>query len=175
MTTATETGVTTQVNRIYIKTTAQAVWDAITQPEWTVRYGYGAIQEFDLRPGGAFRAFSSDVMKQRGKELGYEIPDLATDGEVIEADPPNRLVHTFRMLMGGPDMAAEGFTRITWEIEELQPGFTKVTAIHDLEGAPQLASVVSGQQETEGAGGGWPELLSGLKTLLETGESLRTV
>ena len=173
MTMATETGVTTQVNRIYIKTTAQAVWDAITKPEWTRRYGYASVQEFDLRPGGAFRAYATDEMKRRGKELGYEIPDLVVDGEVIEADPPTRLVHTFRMLMGGPDMAAEGFTRITWEIEELQPGFTKVTAIHDLEGAPQLASVVSGEQETEGAGGGWPEVLSGLKTLLETGESLR--
>ena len=51
MTTATETGVTTQVNRIYIKATAQAVWDAITKPEWTARYGYGGLQEFDLRPG----------------------------------------------------------------------------------------------------------------------------
>ena len=75
--------------------------------------------------------------------------------------------------MGGEDMAAEGFTRITWEIEELQPGFCKVTAIHDLEGAPQLAALVSGEMETEGAGGGWPEVLSGLKTVLETGESLR--
>ena len=74
MTTATETGVTTQVNRIYIKTTAQAVWDAITKPEWTVRYGYGGLSEFDLRPGGAYRAYSSDAMKQRGKELGYGSP-----------------------------------------------------------------------------------------------------
>ena len=175
MTTATETSVTTQVNRIYIKATAQAVWDAITKPEWTSRYGYGGLQEFDLRPGGAYRAYASDEMKRRGKELGFEVPDLAVDGEVIEADPPSRLVHTFRMLMGGPDMAAEGFTRITWEIEELQPGFTKVTAIHDdLEGAPQIAALVSGELETEGAGGGWPEVLSGLKTVLETGESLRT-
>ena len=50
--------------------------------------------------------------------------------------------------MGGPDMAAEGFTRIAWEIEQLQPGFTKVTAIHDLEGAPQIAALVSGELET---------------------------
>ena len=173
MTTATETGVSTQVNRIYIKATAEAVWDAITKPEWTSRYGYGGVVEFDLRPGGAYRAFASDAMKQRGQELGFEVPDLAVDGEVIESDPPSRLVHTFRMLMGGEVMAAEGFTRITWEIEELQPGFFKVTAMHDLEGAPQLAALVSGELETEGAGGGWPEVLSGLKTVLETGEPLR--
>ena len=89
------------------------------------------------------------------------------------ADPPTRLVYTWRMLMGGPDMAAEGFTRLTWEIEELQPGFSKVTVIHDLEGAPQVAALVDGEMESEGAGGGWPEVLSALKTLLETGESLR--
>jgi uncharacterized protein YndB with AHSA1/START domain len=173
MTTATKTGVTTQVNRIYIKATAAAVWDAITKPEWTSRYGYGGVAEFDLRPGGAHRAYASDAMKQRGRELGFEVPDLAVDGEVIEAEAPRRLVHTFRMLMGGEDMAAEGFTRITWEIDELQPGVCRVTATHDLEGAPRLAALVSGELETEGAGGGWPEVLSGLKTVLETGESLR--
>ena len=168
MTTATETGVTTQVNRIYIKTTAQAVWDAITEPEWTVRYGYGAIQEFDLRPGGTFRAFSSDVMKERGKELGYEIPDLAVDGEVIEADPPRKLVQTWRMLMD-PN-GAEGFTRLTYEIEEGRGGVSKLTVIHDLAGAPRLALAVAGEMGEE-AGGGHSWALNELKTLLETGHT----
>jgi len=52
MTTATETNVTTQVYRVYIKATPEAIWDAITQPEWTEKYGYGGRAEFDLRPGG---------------------------------------------------------------------------------------------------------------------------
>ena len=76
MTTETETGVTTQVNRVYIKATAQAVWDAITKPEWTSRYGYGGRVEYDLRPGGAYRAFASedDEAGAGQMELGFELP-----------------------------------------------------------------------------------------------------
>ena len=55
---------TTQVYRVYIKATPQAIWDAITKPEWTERYGYGGLSEYDLRPGGAYRAFPSEAMKQ---------------------------------------------------------------------------------------------------------------
>jgi uncharacterized protein YndB with AHSA1/START domain len=64
MTTTTETGITTQVNRIYIKASAQAVWDAITKPEWIERYGYGGRAEYDLRPGGAYRVLATDAMRE---------------------------------------------------------------------------------------------------------------
>jgi uncharacterized protein YndB with AHSA1/START domain len=64
MTTATQTGVTTQVYRVYIKASPQTIWEAITKPEWSERYGYGGIVEYDLRPGGAYRAYSTDAMKQ---------------------------------------------------------------------------------------------------------------
>jgi uncharacterized protein YndB with AHSA1/START domain len=165
---------TTQVHRIYIKASPQAVWDAITKPEWTVRYGFGAVVEYDLRPGGVYRAYPSEAMKKAAERMGFPIPDVAIDGEVIEADPPRRLVHTFRMLMGDEATAAEGFTRLTWEIDEIQPGLTKLTVIHELEGAPRVAALSSGEGAAQGAGGGWPEVLSGLKTLLETGESLRS-
>ena len=170
MTTTTEAGVTTQVNRIYIKATAQAVWDAITKPDWTARYGYGGVAEFDLRPGGAYRAYASDAMKQRGQELGFEVPDLAVDGEVIEADPPRKLVQTWRLVMD-PELEAEGFTRVTYEIEEAD-GSTRLTVIHDLDGAPKLAPMVSGELSGTGAGGGWAWILSDLKSLLETGAPL---
>src|SRR5712691_4924622 len=120
MTTTTETGLTTQVYRVYIKATPEAIWDAITKPEWTERYGYGGRAEFDLRRGGAFRTLSSEAMKQGGAAMGYEVPDVAVDGEVIEADPPRKLVQTWRMLMD-PDSMAEGFTKLTYEIAE-QPG-----------------------------------------------------
>lgn len=173
MTTKTETSVTTQVYRVYIKATPQAVWDAITQPEWTERYGFGAPVEFDLRPGGAYRALPSEGMKRAAERMGFPIPDVAMDGQVIEAEPPRRLVHTFRMLMGDEATVAEGFTRLTWEIDEIQPGLSKLTVIHDLEGAPRMAALSSGEGEGQGAGGGWPEVLSGLKTLLETGQELR--
>jgi uncharacterized protein YndB with AHSA1/START domain len=102
----------------------------------------------------------------------YEgVPDVVVDGEVIESDPPRRLVQTWRMLMD-EEMAAEGFTRVTHEIEPTEGGVTKLTLIHELEGAPKLAAIVAGELEAEGAGGGWNWVLSGLKTLLETGSEL---
>jgi uncharacterized protein YndB with AHSA1/START domain len=171
MTTETETMVTTQVYRVYIKASPQAVWDAITTPEWTERYGYGSRVEYDLRPGGRYRAFSTEEMKAARAEMGGgPTPDVIVDGEVIEADPPHRLVQTWRMLMD-PGTTAEGFTRLTYEIVETRPGVSKLTLTHELEGAPRLATFVGGDMESIGAGGGWAEALSDLKTLLETGSS----
>ena len=171
MTTGTETMVTTQVYRVYIKASPQAVWDAITKPEWTERYGYGSRVEYDLRPGGGYRAFSTEEMKAARAEMGGgPTPDVIVDGEVIEAEPPHRLVQTWRMLMD-PGTTAEGFTRLTYEIVETRPGISKLTLTHELEGAPRLATFVGGDMESIGAGGGWAEALSDLKTLLETGSS----
>ncbi len=173
MTTKTqETTVTTQVYRVYIKATPQAIWDAITKPEWSERYGYTSRVEYDLRPGGGWRAYASEGMRKAGAEMGYPIPDVIADGEVIESDPPHRLVQSWRMLMD-EGMAAEGFTRLTWEIHEVLRGVSRVTVIHELEGAPRIAALVAGQMEDQGAGGGWSDVLSDLKSLLETGEGLR--
>jgi hypothetical protein len=99
------------------------------------------------------------------------VPDVIIDGEVVEADAPRKLVQTWRMLME-PSLAAEGFTRLTTEIEPVRGGVTRLTVTHDLNGAPGLAALVAGQHESQGAGGGWSEVLSGLKTLLETGAQL---
>ena len=159
------TAVTTQVHRVYIRATPEAIWDAITKPEWTARYGYGGRADYDLRPGGAYRHHASEEMKAGGS------PEIAVDGEVVEADPPRRLVQTWRMLMD-PDMKAEGFTRLTHEIQPIEGGATKLTIIHELEGAPQLAQIVGGEWESRGAGGGWPWVLSDLKSVLETGKRL---
>jgi uncharacterized protein YndB with AHSA1/START domain len=98
-------------------------------------------------------------------------PDVAIDGEIVEADPPHKLVVTWRMVMD-ETMAAEGFTRLTYEIAEGSGGVTKLTLIHDLEGAPMLQLLLSGGMEDQGAGGGWNWVLSDIKTLLETGEGL---
>ena len=171
MTTETETMVTTQVYRVYIKASPQAVWDAITKPEWTERYGYGSRVEYDLRPSGRYRAYSTEEMKAARAEMGGSpTPDVIVDGEVIEVDPPHLLVQTWRMLMD-PGTTAEGFTRLTYEIVETRPGVSKLTLTHELEGAPRLATFVGGDMESIGAGGGWAEALSDLKTLLETGSS----
>jgi uncharacterized protein YndB with AHSA1/START domain len=164
MTTATAT-TTIQTYRVYIKATPQAIWDALTKPEWTVRYGYAPLVEYDLRAGGSYRALPNQGMKAMG------VTDPIIDGEVLEADAPRRLVQTWRMLME-PRLAAEGFTRLTVLIEPVRGGVTRLTLEHDLTGAPQLASLVAGEHESRGAGGGWNEVLSGLKTLLETGQQL---
>src|SRR5262245_16926245 len=161
MTTATETAVTTQVYRVYIKATPQAVWDAITDPDWTDRYGYGGRVDYDLRPGGAYTAYTSEAMRAMGSG------EIAVDGEVIEADPPNRLVQTWRLVMD-PESAAEGFTRLTWEIAASGEGVTRLTVTHELEDAPKLTVLLSGGLEEAGAGGGWAWVLSDLKSLLET-------
>jgi uncharacterized protein YndB with AHSA1/START domain len=171
-TTVAETAVVTQVYRVYIKATPQAIWDAIVKPEWAARYGYGGTVEFDLRAGGRYRVHASDEMKAAGVAGGFPVPDLATDGEVIEADPPRKLVHTFRMVMD-PDVAAEGFTRLTYEIEEVVGAGTKLTVTHELTNAPKLAAMVLGDGEAGGGGGGWSWILSDLKSLLETGAGLR--
>ena len=106
-----------------------------------------------------------------GVEMGVPTPDVIVDGEVIEADPPRRLVQTWRMLMD-PATAVEGFTRLTYEIAEGQAGVSKLTVVHELEGAPALSVLVSGGLEDQGAGGGWSWVLSDLKSLLETGTTM---
>ncbi len=163
MTIATEKGSTTQVYRVFIKASAQAVWNAITKSEWVERYGYGGRAEFDLRPGGAYRAFASDAMKAHGS------PDVIIVGEIVEADPPRRLVQTWHPIWD-PQSEAEPPTRLTWEIDEQPGGMTRVTVIHDVAGAPGVARMVAG--EVPDAGGGWSYVLSDLKTLLETGASM---
>jgi uncharacterized protein YndB with AHSA1/START domain len=164
MTSMTETSVITQVYRVYIKATPETVWDAITKPEWTDRYGYTGRADYDMRPGGAFKVHAGPVLLEHGA------PEVIVDGEVVESDPPRRLVQTWRMLMD-PGLEAEGFTRLTYEIDETAGG-TRLTVTHDLTGAPGLANLVSGGMEEQGAGGGWAWILSDLKSLLETGSTL---
>jgi uncharacterized protein YndB with AHSA1/START domain len=98
-------------------------------------------------------------------------PAVVVDGEVVEADPPRRLVQTYRMLFD-PEMVAEGFTRVTWELKEEVGGLTRLTVTHELAGAPRTAAQVGGDQPLETGGGGWDWILSDLKTLLETGQAL---
>jgi uncharacterized protein YndB with AHSA1/START domain len=167
MTATTHNLTTTQVYRVYIKATAQAIWDAITKPEWTARYGYTGLADYELRPGGSYKVRATEEFKASSP---FTIPDVVIEGEVLEADPPHRLVTTFRMLMD-PGLAAEPPTRVTHEIKELDNGICSLTLVHELEGAPKLAALVSGSLEEHGAGGGHAWILSDLKTLLETGTS----
>jgi uncharacterized protein YndB with AHSA1/START domain len=154
----------TRIHEIYIRATAQAIWEAVTSPEWTSRYGYRAIQQYDLRPGGAFQARANAQMRQIG------LPEVIIDGEVIEAHAPHRLVQTYRFLFS-QENKAEGFTRITWEIEPRAEGFCRLTVTHELEGAPLMEASISTKFNGRG-GGGWAWIISDLKSLLETGKTL---
>jgi uncharacterized protein YndB with AHSA1/START domain len=151
MTSTTTVEQTTQVYQVFIQASPDRVWDAITKPEFTERYFYGTRASYDLRPGGRYLSVAAD---DEANEM--------VDGEVVELDPPHRLVQTWRFLYD-PELQAEGYTRVTWEIEEGEGGVTKLTVSHDLESAPKTAEHVAG---------GWMFILSGLKTLLETGRPL---
>ena len=162
---APDIGVATQVYRVFIKASPQQIWDAITKPEWTQRFGYGLRDEYELHPGGSYRGYANDAM------LAIGAPEVVVDGEVIESDPPRRLVVTWRMAMD-PSMAKEGHTRLTYEIVEGRDGVSRLSVIHDLTGTPGHAAMVAGDQQGPGAGGGWLWILSDLKSLLETGKTL---
>jgi uncharacterized protein YndB with AHSA1/START domain len=137
-----------KVFEIYIKTTPERLWEAITDPDLRSKYTFGARIVSDFTPGSAYD------MSHPGGLLG--------EGENLEVDPPRRLVQTMRALWSD-DVKSEGTSRITWEIEPV---------------GDSCRLVVTHDQLREGANdelyGGWPMILSGLKTLLETGELLTT-
>ena len=147
MTTTTE--LATQVYQVFIRATPEAIWEAITRPEFTERYFHGSRVE--ITPAGR-RSIGPD-----GEVRG--------DSPVFEFDPPRKLVHGWLSLYD-PELAAEEPSRVTWEIEPQDSGgFCKLTVTHDqLEGAPKTAESVVGD--------GWMMVISGLKTVLETGKGL---
>jgi uncharacterized protein YndB with AHSA1/START domain len=143
---------TTQVYQLIIKATPDRIWEAITSPEFTVKYFYGSYVDSTFEPGTPYNGYSPDHSQHW------------VDGEVLEADPPRRLQHTWRSLYD-PGTAAEPHSRVTWEIDPQQDGTCLLTVVHDkLEESPKTAENVSGT--------GWITVLSGLKTLLETGQPL---
>jgi len=141
----TMTAQTTQVYSVFIRATPEQIWEAITKPDFTEQYFYGA--RIDIRDGRRFT----------------NIGEMEWDEEVLEEERPSKLVHRF-VAAYDPDMGAEEPSRVTWEIEPQDGGITKLTVVHDqLESAPKTAESVAG---------GWMYILSGMKTLLETGKPL---
>ena len=135
----------------YIATTIERLYQALTSAEFTERYMFGRRVESTWAVGAPVRYV--------GRDGG-----VSDSGEVLESDPPRMLRHTWRALYD-PETATEPFSRVTWEIEPQEGGVTKLTVVHDqLEGAPKTAESVAG---------GWMYILSGLKTLLETGKPLQ--
>ena len=139
-----------KVFEIYIKTTPERLWQAITDPEIRSKYQFGAAVRSDWTPGGRFEMGSPAA------------PGLLGEGVNLEVDPPRKLVQSM-VALWGEDVKSEGPSRITWEITPVGDS-CRLTVTHD--------------QLREGANeqlyGGWPMILSGLKTWLETGELLTT-
>jgi uncharacterized protein YndB with AHSA1/START domain len=162
---APDIGTSTQVYRIFIRATPQAIWDAITKPEWTQRWGYGLRDEYDLRPGGQYHGYANEGMVAMG------MSGVIVDGEVIETDPPHKLVITWRMAVD-PSMRSEGFTRLTYEIEDGRDGVSRLSVFHDVTGKPGYAAMIAGDKQGPGAGAGWTWILSDLKSMLENGAAM---
>jgi uncharacterized protein YndB with AHSA1/START domain/DNA-binding transcriptional ArsR family regulator len=137
-----------KVFEIYIKTTPERLWQAITDTEMRRKYSFGAVVTSDWTPGSRYEG------------VGGGAP--IAEGENLVVDPPRRLVQSFRALWG-EDVKSEGTSRVTWEIEPVGDS-CRLTVTHD-----QLRDGANAQLY-----GGWPMILSGLKTLLETGELLTT-
>lgn len=140
-----------KVFEIYIRTTPERLWQAITDPDMRSKYNFGVRINSDWTPGS------------RHESTHPKAPGLLGEGENLEIDPPRRLVQSMTALWSD-DVKAEGTSRVTWEIEPISDDSCRLTVTHD--------------QLREGANeelyGGWPMILSGLKTLLETGELLTT-
>jgi uncharacterized protein YndB with AHSA1/START domain/DNA-binding transcriptional ArsR family regulator len=140
-----------QVYRVFIRAPREKVWDAITKPEFTRRYFYGSEA---TRPWkvGEMQLF---LEQGTGRKL--------VESEVIEYDRPRRLVLSW-LVHYDAELTEEGPSRVTYELED-DGGITRLTTIHD--------DFPSGSKVYDNVAGGWPFVLSGLKTLLETGSPLR--
>ena len=133
----------------YIKTTPERLWEAITDPRLRAKYSFGVRTDSDWAPGSRYKASVPGVI------------DIAA-GENLEVDPPRRLVQSFQALWS-EEVKSAGTSRVTWEIEPVGTS-CRLRVTHD-----ELAEDANSEIY-----GGWPMILAGLKTLLETGELLDT-
>ncbi|TME75334.1 MAG: ArsR family transcriptional regulator, partial [Chloroflexi bacterium] len=139
-----------KVFEIYIKTTPERLWEAITNPEMRRKYNFGVGVASDWTPGSRYQGVSALA------------PAAILEGENLEVEPPHRLVQSFRALWS-EDVKREGTSRVTWEIEPVGDS-CRLTVTHDRLREDANAELY----------GGWMMILSGLKTLLETGQLLTT-
>lgn len=130
----------------YIRTTPDKLWEALTTPEFTRRYWFGVSLESDWTVGASWK-------------LVFEDGRIADAGEVLEIDPPRRLVLSWRHEWR-PELHAEGFAKATFELDQ-QEELVKLTVVHEIDR--------QGSKLIEAVSGGWPMILSSLKSLLETG------
>jgi uncharacterized protein YndB with AHSA1/START domain len=133
---------------IYIRTTPERLWRALTAPEFTRQFWCETVQDCEWKVGASWKLM---------------IPDgrVGDAGEVLEIDPPRRLVLSWQNQF--TDLRAEGHSRMTYQLEP-QGDMVKLTVRHEM---PHLGSTF-----IEKVSNGWPAILSSLKSLLETGEPL---
>ena len=143
-----------KIFEIYIKTTPERLWHAITDPQMQAAYRFGVVVESDWTEGSAYTGTPAPGGRWPGGAI--------IAGENLEVDPPRRLVQSFNALWND-DVKAEGTSRVTWEIEQVGDS-CRLLVVHD-----QLRENANAELF-----GGWMMILSGLKTLLETGETLTT-
>jgi uncharacterized protein YndB with AHSA1/START domain len=132
----------------YIRTTPQALWSALTSPEFTKQYWFGVSAQSDWKAGSPWQLVFAD-----GR--------IADTGEIVEADPPRRIVIKWRNEFR-PELKAEGYSRCTMDLEQTSDSAVKLTITHSIE--------LENSKLIEAVSGGWPTILSNLKSLLETGE-----
>jgi uncharacterized protein YndB with AHSA1/START domain len=149
-----EEGIMEKVFEIYIKTTPERLWQAITDHALRARYAFGVATYSDWTPGSTYQSRTTELTVAPGMSIA--------EGENLEVVPPRRLVQSFRALWSD-EVKAEGHSRVTWEIEPVGDSCRLTLTHSDLR-----------KGANEELYGGWPMVLSGLKTLLETGESLTT-
>jgi uncharacterized protein YndB with AHSA1/START domain len=133
----------------FIRTTPEKLWQALTEPEFTRKFWVDTVQECEWKPGASWKLMAPD-----GR--------VADAGQVVEIDPPRKLVLTWQNHLF-PEMTAEGFSRMTYELEA-KGETVKLTLTHTIE--------KSDSKLIKGVAGGWPMILASLKSLLETGEPL---
>jgi uncharacterized protein YndB with AHSA1/START domain len=133
----------------YIRTTQEKLWKALIEPEFTRQFWCNTTQESEWKPGSSWKILMPD-----GR--------VADSGEVLEIEPPRRLVLKWRNEFR-PELKAEGYSRLTYELEK-EGNSVKLTVIHEIE--------KEGSKFIEAVSSGWPHILASLKSLLETGESL---
>jgi uncharacterized protein YndB with AHSA1/START domain len=133
----------------YIRTTPQKLWDALTQKEFQKKYWFDMYQDCDWKTGASWSMHRSNG-------------EITDQGEILEVDPPHRAVIRWRNEFR-PELTAEGFSRCTYEIAQ-EGALCKLTVLHEIEAAHS--------KFIEAVSGGWPKILSSLKSLLETGTPL---
>jgi uncharacterized protein YndB with AHSA1/START domain len=133
----------------YVRTTPEKLWQALTDPEFTRRYWVATWQDCAWQPGASWKLM---------------IPDgrVGDSGQVLEIDPPRRLVLSWRNEFK-PELREEGYSRLTYLLEPVG-GSVKLTVVHEM-GRPDSKLIA-------GVSNGWPHVLASLKSLLETGEPL---